>query len=234
MLERYKEHLDTILRFPQLLDDEQLRVFFVTLRAGAPCCIQSKHEWDIGNFALFIGVKYDYGYKTEKCLAKFATAGSFQDRDEKMRREVATMHFICNMTGIPVPRVHHWGLTEDNPLGTGPFIVMDYVKGVSLADLWVSRTEDDDGGVETFLKPDIAEDDLRRVYRQVSSYLLELADHPFQYIGSLSFESGEDRMVLSSPFTSKMEKMDYMSGIRVGGKLHDNITHLGVSRLSTK
>jgi hypothetical protein len=54
------------------------------------------------------------------------------------------------------------------------------------------------------------------VYRQVANILLELAEHKFDRIGSLSFEDGGSYSVTARPLTLKMNEV-----VRVGGVVND-------------
>lgn len=70
-------------------------------------------------------------------MVRFPRVGRVCDKytDEKVGMEVAALSLIRNNTAIPVPRVQAWGLAASNPLGLGPFIIMDFIEGVSLSDL---------------------------------------------------------------------------------------------------
>ncbi|KAE8350734.1 hypothetical protein BDV28DRAFT_33292 [Aspergillus coremiiformis] len=49
--------------------------------------------------------------------------------------EVATMDFVRNVMGIPVPKVFSWSSTADNAVGA-EYILMESVRGVQLSKLW--------------------------------------------------------------------------------------------------
>jgi len=148
---------------------------------------------------------------TTEWLVRFAVPGMVMDGDAKLRREIAAMTMIAQRTTIPVPKVHAWGLSEQNSLGLGPFIVMDYVHGESLGHLW--RTSDTD----RVLRTDIDEEDLRKVYRQIAGFYLELSDLKFPVSGSLSI--GDDQSIQADlcPLTLKMQEIEAHSGVKVGG-----------------
>jgi hypothetical protein len=55
--------------------------------------------------------------------------------DEKVVKEVMALSLFHQRTTIPVPRVHAWGPAASNLLGLGPFIMMDFMNGVSLSDI---------------------------------------------------------------------------------------------------
>ncbi|PYH79103.1 hypothetical protein BO82DRAFT_385341 [Aspergillus uvarum CBS 121591] len=69
-------------------------------------------------------------------MVRFPRVGRFCDdyTDEKVAMEVTALNLIHNRTTIPVPKVHAWGPATSNPLGLGPFIIMDFIDGVSLSD----------------------------------------------------------------------------------------------------
>lgn len=53
--------------------------------------------------------------------------------------EVATMQFVQQQLGIPVPSVYAWSSDKSNPVGV-VYIIMQKVAGVPLSDIWWSLT----------------------------------------------------------------------------------------------
>jgi aminoglycoside phosphotransferase len=49
--------------------------------------------------------------------------------------EVATMQFVQQQLGIPVPSVYAWSSDKSNPVGV-EYIIMQKVGGVPLSDIW--------------------------------------------------------------------------------------------------
>ncbi|PLB47162.1 hypothetical protein P170DRAFT_448837 [Aspergillus steynii IBT 23096] len=56
--------------------------------------------------------------------------------DEKVAMEVEALRLIREKTSIPVPEVYAWGLARENTLGLGPFILMSFINGICLNDLF--------------------------------------------------------------------------------------------------
>ncbi|KAJ7066369.1 kinase-like domain-containing protein [Mycena amicta] len=54
--------------------------------------------------------------------------------------EVATMHFLRSK-GLPIPKVHGYSFTEKNESGT-EYILMEYVEGTDLRQIWFGLKED--------------------------------------------------------------------------------------------
>lgn len=98
--------------------------------------------------------------------------------DEKVAMEVETLDLIRKNTTIPVPEVHAWGLTEPNPLGLGPFILMDFIDGVCLKELFLDEES-------KLLKEDIPDCDVKSIYRQMANFVLQLFNINLPCIGSL-------------------------------------------------
>lgn len=132
--------------------------------------------------------------------------------DEKVPCEVATMQFIKANTRIPVPSVIAWGTSADNPLvGLGAFIIMEFIEGESLGDIWETNPRPESGQT---LKVDISDRDLDIVYRQMAIIMLELSGHEFSHIGALS--PGDTYTVNSRPVTWKMNEILHHGGVDVG------------------
>lgn len=98
--------------------------------------------------------------------------------DEKIMMEAEAVHLIRDRTSIPVPVVKAWGYSKDNPLGLGPFLLMDFIRGISLTNVFT----DDQSGL---LKEDLRDDDIELVYRQMARFMLELFQINFDKIGSI-------------------------------------------------
>ncbi|KPM39113.1 hypothetical protein AK830_g7468 [Neonectria ditissima] len=107
--------------------------------------------------------------------------------DEKIRYEVATMQYVAANTTIPVPKIHHWGVAEDNPLRLGPFIIMDYVEHETTLSHALNDPLVDSTGYHS-LDPDIDEQKLRSLYRQMANIILQLSTLSFSQIGSLIYD----------------------------------------------
>ncbi|EAW15264.1 phosphotransferase family protein [Aspergillus clavatus NRRL 1] len=129
------------------------------------------------------------------------------DGDEKIRHEAATMQFVKEKTNIPVPSVIAWGLGHENPLGLGPFIIMEYIEGEPLDTILRQGTGPEEART---LRLDISDEELEIIYRQIANILLELSAHTFPRI---DFGSG----IYSRPLTLKMNEIKSHGGVSVGG-----------------
>ncbi|KAH9216645.1 hypothetical protein DL95DRAFT_435079 [Leptodontidium sp. 2 PMI_412] len=99
--------------------------------------------------------------------------------DEKVAMEVEVLSLIRENTTIPVPDIKAWGLAVDNPLGLGPFIIMNFIEGVSLNHLLRKNND------TRLIKPDISDGDIEFLYKQFAHILLQLFKLDFDRIGSL-------------------------------------------------
>ncbi|KAI7972763.1 hypothetical protein EIK77_000081 [Talaromyces pinophilus] len=99
--------------------------------------------------------------------------------DEKVAMEVETLTYIKETTDIPVPTVRGWGLAADNSLALGPFIILDFIAGVSLESVLKERPD------KRLMKDDIDDTDIEYIYKQFARILLQLFQLNFHHIGSL-------------------------------------------------
>ncbi|OCK73946.1 hypothetical protein K432DRAFT_430305 [Lepidopterella palustris CBS 459.81] len=177
-----------------------------SFRDGLPSEIVEDH---CGSFNWSCRVRFKDGVEW---LVRFAVPGRVMDGDEKLRREVAVMHLVREKTNIPVPKIYAWGLSNDNSLGLGPFIMMDYIpSGECLGHLW--RV----GPNERILRSDVSERDLRTVYRQIAGFYLELSKLEFPNVGSLSIKDDQSVHADLGPLTLKMQEIEAHGGVKVGG-----------------
>lgn len=122
-------------------------------------------------------------------MVRFPRVGMVCDdyTDEKVAMEVMALNLIRNRTTIPVPRVQAWGPAASNPLGLGPFIIMDFIDGVSLSDL----LQDPNAERPSRVMKDISDSDIEVIYRQLANFLLQLFKLDFDQIGSLPSPQAE-------------------------------------------
>lgn len=112
--------------------------------------------------------------------------------DEKVAMEVSALKIIRNKTTIPVPVVHAWGPAASNRLGLGPFIMMDFISGVSLSDLLQDPNAERPSRV---MRGDISDSDIEVIYRQLANFFLQLSKLDFDQIGSLPSPQTEVKAV---------------------------------------
>ncbi|KAG9235339.1 hypothetical protein BJ875DRAFT_399272 [Amylocarpus encephaloides] len=130
---------------------------------------------------------------------------------EQVRRELGPKKYILRETKIRTPNLIAYGMEDD--LGLGPFAITELIKGKTLDKLWKENSKEPRSG----LRSDIDEKVQEIVYRQVANILLELSEHRFDRIGSLSFDDGDPYSVTARPLTLKMNEV-----ARVGGVVNDD------------
>lgn len=167
----------------RLLDAKQEIVAFVaSRREGKP--VGEFDSYLKGSFNLSLVVRFSDG--GPKAVIRFPKPGhTFTAfRDEKVRNEVQFLEFLSEKTTIPVPRVVSWGKIEDSPQHLGPFIIMDFVDGVSLATILKQPTKTEQE--EVTLATDVDDVKLDYVYEQLAGYMLQLSRLDFSTIGAIS------------------------------------------------
>jgi hypothetical protein len=128
------------------------------------------------------GLKINFGDGTA-WLLRLPRVGRVNDgyADEKVAMEVAAIRLIQKETTIPVPNIQAWGVAAQNPLGLGPFIIMDFMQDcISLNELLKNPT----GGTR-LLTEDLSDNEMETIYRQIANFLLQLFKLNFYHIGSL-------------------------------------------------
>jgi hypothetical protein len=122
-------------------------------------------------------------------------AGDVRFPEEKVRYEVATMKYIAAKTTIPVPKIYHFGTAAENPTGTGPFIIMEYIDHErTMSDALKNPDLGPDEG--HILDANISQEKLEFLYRQMANILLQLSALKFPRIGSL-IEDGDGQFSVS-------------------------------------
>ncbi|OBT61997.1 hypothetical protein VE03_08291 [Pseudogymnoascus sp. 23342-1-I1] len=129
------------------------------------------------------------------------------------------MQFIKLKTSIPIPLVIAWGTSDENPLGLGAFIIMDFIEGESLGRILEERPEPEHGPTLRSDIDDIDDNDLKTIYRQVADILLQLSEHDFSQIGSLSRIDNTHSCATSRPLTLKLNEIESHGGVFVGDRI---------------
>jgi len=182
---------------------------------GLPCQLEGR---TFHNGAFNAGLKMVFGDGTA-WLVRFPRVGNVHDSyaDEKVAMEVKALGLVREETTIPVPKVRAWGLAASNPLGLGPFVMMDFVDGVALNELL------NDPNAESptrLIRDDISDDDIEAIYRQFANFLLQLFKLDFDSIGNLPWPSDTEAEGprLMRPLTFKAHTILQNGGVDTFGK----------------
>ncbi|KAI1428946.1 phosphotransferase family protein [Xylaria sp. FL1777] len=131
--------------------------------------------------------------------------GSVKFPDEKTRYETATMRYIAENTTIPVPKVYHYGTAAENPIGIGPFIIMEYIEHeMTMSEALADPLDPDEYHV---LDPNVSEHKLNLLYGQMANILLQLSRLKFPRIGSLVEHEDGKISVSGRPLTQNMNSL---------------------------
>ncbi|KAG9604882.1 hypothetical protein KCU77_g945, partial [Aureobasidium melanogenum] len=168
---------------------------------------------------------------------------------EKICREVAIMEFVKANTTIPIPRVIAFGTAAENhDPAIGPFLITEWVEGKPVTAFLEKLPQPSWGPV---LRENIEEHQLRTIYSQMASILLELAKHDFDKIGALSADQDYSKIspwsVDSRPMTLRVNDIEAGGNVVVDNHnlpafettteymrnlVQQNITHLHEQRNS--
>lgn len=88
------------------------------------------------------------------------------------------MRCIAAKTTIPVPEIYHFGGVARPRIPLGPFIIMDYTERERANP--ALKSDESDG-----LDPNISEQKLEFLYRQMGNIVLQLSTLAFSQIGPL-------------------------------------------------
>jgi hypothetical protein len=158
-------------------------------------------------FDLYNSLQMGYnGCYAFQCLERLCTSKTKSDVNSVRKS-------TCLETNIRTPKLIAYGMEDD--LGLGPFVITEFIKGRTLDKLWKENPKESRSG----LRSDIDEKVQEIVYRQVANILLELAEHKFDRIGSLSFDDGGSYSVTARPLTLKMNEVARVGGVVNDGRL---------------
>ncbi|KAI5862075.1 hypothetical protein GGS23DRAFT_598088 [Durotheca rogersii] len=180
----------------KLVDAKHEIVSFVDSRLGWDSAGEFL-DYFKGSFNLSIAVLN--GNTQERALIRFPVPGKVHEPwlEQKVKNEVMVMKYLSQHTSIPIPRVHHWGLTEESPQQLGPFIIEEFMPGDDLGELLRKPTENEEDPL--ILDPDVDDAKLDFVYEQIAGFLLELSRLKFPRIGAISTDTESGQWTIDAP-----------------------------------
>lgn len=202
--ELWEDHLNETYRSGRLCE------WASSLRHDRLPCRLADNNLYYGSYNAGLKLNFDDG---SAWLLRFPRVGRVHDdyADEKVAMEVAMINLIRRETTIPVPKIEAWGVVSQNPLGLGPFIMMEFIHGASLNDLF----KDVNGGTR-LLREDLTDDEMETIYRQLANFLLQIFKLDFAHIGSLEYPTPELRFPVR-PLTWKAHDILQTGGVDTFG-----------------
>ena len=157
--------------------------------------------WFAGSYNFCFRASFTEG---PDAIIRFPKPGCTAFADEKVSNEARVIEFILENTTIPIPRLISWGLTKDSPQQLGPFLISDFVHGVSLSSILRDPADKD----WQFLNPAIDDETLNGVYEQIADIMLQLFQFNFSRIGAISKDPGSNKWsVTARPLTYTMNEL---------------------------
>ena len=148
-----------------------------------------------GSYHLLYPVTFSDGVKW---IFKFPSTGhAFLPHSAlALHSEAHTQNLVREITTIPIPRVWAYDHTADNPAGA-PYILMEFVSGIPLYELWFDMKPDSEASKTTFKPKTPAKlDKLRKkILDQVAGYMLQLDRIQSPSLGTFKF--GDDGEVIA-------------------------------------
>lgn len=159
------------------------------------------------------GIRLRFDDDKPDWFVRFPMPGHSMFRDEKTRNEVAVMKYVEEHTKIPVPHIIAYGMSDENPTGLGPFIIMNWVEGKKMSEILSGSTSEER---EKKLDHDINTSLLKTLYGRMADILLELWDHKFDAIGCLEMDNARTPTTWTAkhrPLTLEMNELVRCMGI---------------------
>ncbi|KAI1172663.1 hypothetical protein F4777DRAFT_495602 [Nemania sp. FL0916] len=186
--------------------NEKLTDWMTTLHKDRLSCKLAAEDYG-GSHNAHYKVAFDNG---EKWMVRFPIVGRVTNADEKVENEIAAMKLIRRQTSIPIPDIKAWGKAADNPLGVGPFIVMEFIEGICAWDILRE-------GDTILMRGDVDESVLETLMRQAIGFQLQLQQLSFPRIGSFNSasDSASASTISSRPLTEKAHEILTAGGVNL-------------------
>lgn len=131
--------------------------------------------------------------------------------DEKTAAECATAQFLHENTSIPVPRVLHYGLSQQNP-AIGPYIIMERVEHFWTMSARLNKRYKEPGARHV-LDTSTSREKLKALDVQMARHLLQVLSHRFPRIGALAQAGPRTYVVQNRPLSIDMQQIVELSNI---------------------
>ncbi|KAK0612549.1 hypothetical protein B0T17DRAFT_499871 [Bombardia bombarda] len=168
-----------------------------------------------GSYNLCRIVEFNNG---EKWIIRFPLPGKTSQAhlDEKVAGEVVALQLLRGRTNVPVPEVKAWGLADENPLGLGPFMMLQYIPGMDLGDL----LEDPNDKHSSLMSVHLHSESVKVIYRQVAQFMLQIFKLDFEEMGGLPVGSPDRRR----PLTLAAHEIMCRGGVNVLGLRREKLS----------
>ncbi|KAF5020382.1 hypothetical protein F66182_7590 [Fusarium sp. NRRL 66182] len=168
-----------------------------------PGKVAELHKPIMGGCNIFYRLEYTDG---SSVALRVPCKGIVQFPKEKVRYEVATMRHVASNTTIPVPHIYHYGTAAENPTGLGPFIIMEYIDHHQTLSHALNDPSRHVGEYHR-LDPDISQEKLESLYRQMANIVLQLSNLQFPRIRSLVEDKNGVISVEGRPLIQNMNSL---------------------------
>ncbi|KAJ3474150.1 hypothetical protein NLG97_g9969 [Lecanicillium saksenae] len=147
-------------------------------------------------------------------VLRFPVPGLIKEPVKKWEAEVATMRFLQERTRIPIPKLVGAGIAEGEFAELGPYILIEFVQGVAL-DLVLQ----DGARLKDTAEPDV----MRVIYKRIAVHYVEMFQHSFPKIGSISAKQVDENGIWtfgvdSAPITFQMNEVARGTEIEYKGR----------------
>lgn len=135
-----------------------------------------------GSYHVLYPLEFDDGVHWLLKVPINGTRDRFCEMDARsIRSEALTMRYLQKRTTIPIPDVFSFSKSCDNELNC-PFILMKYIDGKPLYDIWFDKTQ----------PKDIIEARRTKCLQGLVAAMVQLSQFSFEQAGSLSFRELDD------------------------------------------
>ncbi|KAI7972795.1 hypothetical protein EIK77_003941 [Talaromyces pinophilus] len=141
-----------------------------------------------GSYHVLYPLEFDDGVRWLFKIPINGTRDKFCDLDGRsIRSEALTMRYLQKRTTIPIPDVFSFSDSCDNELNC-PFILMKYIDGKSLYDIWFDKTQPND----------VTEARRTKSLQGVAAAMVQLSQVSFEQAGLLSFSGLNDDIEINT------------------------------------
>ncbi|POS71277.1 phosphotransferase [Diaporthe helianthi] len=222
--DRLDDHWDDTVSWLQYVSTLDMIATAVAKKAGVPkTSVDVLGRGSVGSFNAVYPLRMEG--ESPNLLVRIPIPHVTQLPDERYAAEAGTLRFIRQNTPMRTPNILYHGSQCENP-DVGPFMVIERIQNKwTLSEAFTRPRDPNDPDDPFMLDMNLPKERLLKVYRQLAPLMMQLLQHRFPRIGSLTQSATGSFEIRTRPVTTNMQGMLAIANIPLSALPAKNETY---------